>query len=271
MKTLFTALALAFACAQDKGGVSAVAPADIKWVQAAGPVAGLMSALQYGDVEKGPYQMLVKFPAGTTVAPHFHKFDEFATVVSGAIRIGQGETADESKETELSAGSYLLIPAGTAHWARCAAETVICRFSPGPREITLIKDGVKAPGGAAIQATPAKDVKWEQAPGMADGIKTVLQYGDPAKGPYLILLKFPAGTVNPAHWHTSDEAVTILQGTMITGEGSSIDDAKALPVSAGGYFIIPGKTPHWGKVPKGDVVLTRLGNGPRDIHYFEKK
>jgi cupin superfamily acireductone dioxygenase involved in methionine salvage len=76
--------------------------------------------------------------------------------------------------------------------------------------------------------------------------------------------------VNPPHWHTADEAVTILSGNMITGQGEAIDDATGKSVTAGGYFIIPGGTAHWGKVPE-EVVLTRLGNGPRDIHYFEKK
>ena len=41
-------------------------------------------------------------------------------------------------------------------------------------------------------------------------------------------------------------------------------------VDAGGCFIIPGHTPHWGRATE-DVVLTRLGNGPRDIFYFDKK
>jgi hypothetical protein len=57
---------------------------------------------------------------------------------------------------------------------------------------------------------------------------------------------------------------------MITGQGEKIDDATGMSVTGGGYFIIPGGTAHWGKVPE-DVVLTRLGNGPRDIHYFDKK
>ena len=270
MKTIAAALALAALLAQD-AKVTAVNPGDVTWAQAPGLTTGLMTALQWGDVEKGPYQVLVKFPAGAVAQPHFHKYDEFATVVSGSVGIGSGDTVDDSKLTEVGAGGYFLIPANTAHWARCSTDAIIVRFCPGPRELTPIKDGVKAPGTGAIKVTQAKDVTWEQAPGMAEGIKTVLQYGDPKVGPYIILLKFPAGTYNPPHWHTADEAVTIMNGTMITGEGEKADDAKGLPVGSGGYFIIPGKTAHWGKVPKGDVILTRLGNGPRDIHYFDKK
>ena len=40
-------------------------------------------------------------------------------------------------------------------------------------------------------------------------------------------------------------------------------------VEAGGYFVIPGNTPHWGKMNT-EVVLARLGNGPRDITYLGK-
>jgi quercetin dioxygenase-like cupin family protein len=270
MKILAALLGLAALVPQD-AKVTAVNSGDIRWTQAPGLTAGMMTSLQWGDPEKGPYQVLVKFPAGAVAQPHFHKFDEFATIVSGTVAFGQGDVVDDSKLTEVSAGGYLHIPAGTAHWAKCVSDAVIVRFCPGPRELTPIKDGVKAPGTEPVRITQAKDVKWEQAPGMAEGIQTVLQYGDPKTGPYIILLKFPAGTFNPPHWHTADEAVTILKGTMITGEGKTADESQGLPISAGGYFIIPGRTPHWGRVPKGEVILTRLGNGPRDITYFDRK
>ena len=275
MRMLLAAFAAlsAVSCAHElKSDVTAVNAGDVKWEAAPGLTPGMMTALQYGDPAKGPYQVLIKFPAGAVAQPHYHKWDEFASVVSGTMLLGQGETIDESKATEVSAGGYLMIPAGTAHWAKCKSDAIIVRFGPGPRELTPLKDGAKAPGTAPVQVTPAKDVKWEQAPGMPEGIKTVLQYGDPVKGPYIILLRFPKGTLNPAHWHSADEAVTILKGTMVTGEGKALGEGKAHEVSPGGYFIIPGKTPHWGKVTsEEDVILTRLGNGPRDIHYFEKK
>ena len=252
------------------GTVTAVSKEAVAWQQAPGLNAGLKTAIPWGDPGPGPYLALIRFPAGMLVQPHYHKFEEFATVASGSVIFGQGEAVDESKGVEVSAGGYITIPANTAHWAKCTSEATIVRFCPGPRELTNLKPGEKAPGSAPVKIVQAKDVPWEDAPGMVKGVKTVLQYGDPVKGPYIILLKFPKGLVNPPHWHTADEAVTILSGTMITGQGEAIDDATGKAVSAGGYFIIPGGTAHWGKVPE-EVVLTRLGNGPRDIHYFEKK
>jgi quercetin dioxygenase-like cupin family protein len=270
MRTLLALVFLA-GCAAPQGQVTAVPKDKIDWKPAPGLVPGMMTAIQWGDPDKGAYQALIKFPAGALVPPHYHKLDEFATVASGAVLFGQGGTIDESQGVEVAAGGYVTIPAGTAHWARCTKDAVIVRFSPGPRDIAYLKDGEKAPGNAQpMKTVQAKDVPWEDAPGMVKGVKTVLQYGDPAKGPYIILLKFPKDLPNPPHYHTADEAVTILSGTMITGEGQKVDEAAGKVVPAGGYFIIPGKTAHWGRATE-DVVLTRLGNGPRDIFYFEKK
>lgn len=267
---MFT-VALLAALAAPQSHVTAVQKEQIEWKGAPGLSTGIMTSIIWGDAEKGPYQALIKFPAGVLVAPHYHKIDEFATVVSGSVIFGQGETVDESKGVEVSAGGYVTIPGGTAHWAKGVKDAVIVRFAPGPRDLTMLKEGEKAPGSHPVKIVRAAEVPWEDAPNMVKGVKTVLQYGDPVKGPYIILLKFPRGLVNPSHYHTADEAVTILSGTMITGEGEAIDESRGKPVSAGGYFIIPGRTPHWGRVPEDEVVLTRLGNGPRDIFYFDQK
>jgi len=268
MRTIAVALLLA-ACAP-QGHVTAVRKDQIEWKAAPGLNTGILTSIIWGDPEKGAYQALIKFPAGVLVTPHFHKIDEFATVVSGSVVFGQGDTVDESKGVEVAAGGYVTIPGGTAHWARCVKDAVIVRFAPGPRDLTMLKEGEKAPGSQPVKIVQAKDAPWEDAPGMVKGVKTVLQYGDPVKGPYIILLKFPKDIFNPPHYHTADEAVTILSGTMVTGEGEKADEATGKTVDAGGYFIIPGKTAHWGRA-KEDVVLTRLGNGPRDIFYFDKK
>ncbi len=264
------AVALLFAACAPQGRVTAVTKDAIEWKAAPGLATGMMTATQWGDLEKGPYQVLIRFPAGALVPSHYHKFDEFATIASGAVLFGQGETVDEAKGVEVSAGGYVTIPANTAHWAKCTKDAVVIRFSPGPRELTMLKPGEKSPGDAPLKIVQEKAVPWEDAPGMVKGVKTVLQYGDPKVGPYIILLKFPKDLRNPPHYHTADEAVTILSGQMITGEGEKVDEPAGKLVPAGGYFIIPAKTAHWGWA-KEEVVLNRLGNGPRDIFYFDKK
>jgi len=97
------------------GSVSAVRKEQIAWQQAPGLNTGLQTAIEWGDPVPGPYQALIHFPAGLVVQPHYHKVDEFATVASGSVIFGQGETIDESKGVEVAAGGYIMIPANTAH------------------------------------------------------------------------------------------------------------------------------------------------------------
>jgi quercetin dioxygenase-like cupin family protein len=227
----------------------------------------MMTATQYGDPAKGPYQVLIKFPAGATASPHYHKVDEFATVASGTLLLGTGETVDASKAVEVSAGGYIHIPAGVAHWARCASDAVIVRFAPGPRELTPCSPEKPAPNKAAApKGTPAKDVKWTEVPDLGKGAMRHEPYGDGKKGPHVFTLRFPAGVVRPPHWHGSDECVTVLSGKVLFGQGEKLDEAKAVEVPAGGYVIVPAKVPHW-LITREEAVFTVTVNGPRDIFY----
>jgi quercetin dioxygenase-like cupin family protein len=46
------------------------------------------------------------------------------------------------------------------------------------------------------------------------GAMMVVLSGDPAAtGPVVLRLKMPAGYKIPAHWHPTDEHVTVLSGT----------------------------------------------------------
>lgn len=66
----------------------------------------------------------------------------------------------------------------------------------------------------------------------------------------------------------ADETVTILEGRVTHAVGPTLEDARRYKVPAGGYFSIPGKQAHWGRMET-RVVLNRLANGPRDIHYLD--
>src|SRR6185295_12932793 len=152
------AIALLFASMAPQGHVTAVPKEAVEWKAAPGLVGGMMTAIAWGDPDKGAYQALIKVPAGVLVKPHFHKIDEFATVVSGSVIFGQGDVIDESKGVEVAAGGYITIPGGTAHWAKCTQDAVIVRFAPGPRDLTYLKDGDKAPGNAQpMKIVQAKD------------------------------------------------------------------------------------------------------------------
>ena len=83
---------------------------------------------------KGPTGY-AKFPAKYRIPPHWHSYAEYATVISGKATL----TLD-GKPHDLSAGSYVVIPAKTTHELTCGASTclVISRRA-GPADYNWVK------------------------------------------------------------------------------------------------------------------------------------
>jgi quercetin dioxygenase-like cupin family protein len=110
----------------------------------------------------------------------------------------------------------------------------------------------------------AADVKWGDHP-FVKGAQMCVQHGDPAKGPSVLLMKFPKGMTIPAHWHTSDEAVTVVSGSAVFGSGETVDASKGTELGVGSYIIIPGTKPHWA-VATSELVLTVTLTKAADFH-----
>ncbi|MEQ1865802.1 MAG: cupin domain-containing protein [Micropepsaceae bacterium] len=148
MKIKLTALALLSAGAltalamtpEPMGEQKLLAPADIKW--GPGPASlplGAEAAVLYGDPSKeGLFAMRLKLPKGYRIAPHTHAKPEIVTVISGTFRLGQGETADQSNAKALTAGSFIALPPGHAHFAGADEDTVVQLNSTGPWSVTYI-------------------------------------------------------------------------------------------------------------------------------------
>jgi quercetin dioxygenase-like cupin family protein len=124
--------------AQDQHKV--IPAADIQW--SAGPASlpnGAQTSVIYGDPSKeGLFVMRIKVPGGYKIPPHTHPKSEVVTVVSGKMKLGMGETADEAKAQELSAGSFFALQPGTAHYVFAIDETVVQLSSVGPWGITYV-------------------------------------------------------------------------------------------------------------------------------------
>src|SRR5271167_1650716 len=100
-------------------------------------------------------------------------------------------------------------------------------------------------GGAVAADSPlvssSKDVKWGAAPPvLPKGAMMAVMAGDPgAAGPVAVRLKMPAGYKIPAHWHPTDEQVTVLSGTIAIGMGDKLDETKGHACTAGGFAVAP--------------------------------
>lgn len=115
----------------------------------------------------------------------------------------------------------------------------------------------------------AANVKWTDHQGVP-GAKVAVASGDPAKGPAVVLIKFPKGTNVPAHWHTANETVTVVSGSGTFGSGCTVDEAKGTELSSGSYIVIPGKLPHW-VVVKEELVISVSMDKPIDFELCGEK
>jgi quercetin dioxygenase-like cupin family protein len=115
-------------------------PADLKWGEMPPglPVGGKMALLNGDPGQAGPFTVRLKAPAGYNVMPHTHPSAERLTVISGNFKIGMGEKFDEASMQQMTAGSYVVLPPGMAHFAKCAKESIVQIDSEGPFQINYV-------------------------------------------------------------------------------------------------------------------------------------
>jgi quercetin dioxygenase-like cupin family protein len=103
-------------------------------------------------------------------------------------------------------------------------------------------------GAVQHSIIPLKDAPFSQDEDVKC-LQGALENGDPEAGPSTFLLKAPPGCRVAAHYHTAEEQLIVIQGSVTTG-------MKGMPevaLTAGGFAVMPGKAVHWfscsGKIP----------------------
>ena len=114
----------------------------------------------------------------------------------------------------------------------------------------------------------AKAVKWGPAPPfLPKGAGMAVMAGDPAgTGPVSVRLKLPAGYKIAAHWHPTDEQVTVLSGSFAIGMGDKLDKSKGQTLTAGGFGVAPAHMNHYAWTTTGAVIQLNL-MGPVALTY----
>jgi quercetin dioxygenase-like cupin family protein len=114
----------------------------------------------------------------------------------------------------------------------------------------------------------ASDIKWGPAPPvLPKGAELAVLAGDPAKtGPVTLRLKMPKGYEIPAHWHPTDERVTVISGELGLGMGDKLDRKASVVLKPGGYAIAGAHMNHFAWSRSGAVVQIDL-MGPFAITY----
>jgi hypothetical protein len=78
---------------------------------------------------------------------------------------------------------------------------------------------------------------------------------------FVIRLRCSAGSQIPAHWHPTDENVTVLKGVFQVGMGDKFDQAKLLTMNVGSFASMPKEMRHYA-FAKTDTIVQVHGVGP---------
>jgi len=122
---------------------------------------------------------------------------------------------------------------------------------------------------APMTMVTPKDIKWGDVPAVfPKGAKMAVLYGDPAKEGqlFIVRLKMPAGYKIAAHWHPTDENITVLTGTFLLGMGDKLDASKTKPFPAGSFAVAPAKMNHFA-IAKQAAIVEVSAIGPFAITY----
>ena len=134
-----------------------LAPTEMTWGNAPASLpSGAKAAVIEGDpAAAGPFTMRLQLPDGYRVPPHFHPAIEHVTVISGKFTVGTGARGDFAEAKALTAGGFMMMPAGSVHHVRAEGETVIQVHRVGPWGITYSNPADDPRGSPPAPQVPA--------------------------------------------------------------------------------------------------------------------
>lgn len=111
-------------------------------------------------------------------------------------------------------------------------------------------------------------IAWSDVPpALPPGAKMAVLSGDPSKPePFVMRVQFPAGYKIAAHWHPTDELVTVLSGTLALGMGDAFDEKALQELPVSGYALLPATMRHYA-MAKTATTIQLHGMGPFAINY----
>lgn len=84
--------------------------------------------------------------------------------------------------------------------------------------------------------------------------------------PFVLRIRCADGTKIPAHWHPTDESLTVLKGTFLVGMGDAFDEAKLATMNFGNFTMVPKEMRHFA-LCKGETIVQVHGAGPFKVNW----
>ena len=109
------------------------------------------------------------------------------------------------------------------------------------------------------------DLKWTP---IMKGCELAAVSGDPsAEGaPFVLRIRCVDGTKIPAHWHPTDENLTVLKGTFLVATGEVFDESKLQTMNVGNFILMPKEMRHFA-MNKGETIVQVHGAGPFKVNW----
>jgi quercetin dioxygenase-like cupin family protein len=123
----------------------------------------------------------------------------------------------------------------------------------------------KNTAGAGHGIVRSADLKWTP---IVKGCDLAAVNGDSSMqgAPFVLRLRCTAGTRIPAHWHPTDENVTVLQGTFQVGMGERFDATKLETMNPGNFVSMPKEMPHFA-LSKTTTIVQVNAIGPFKVNW----
>jgi len=80
--------------------------------------------------------------------------------------------------------------------------------------------------------------------------------------------KFPANYRVPPHTHPDAETLTIISGSLGIGVGDTFDQQSGQMLTAGSWYMVPAKHPHFVWTGSEETIVHLHSNGPGGIDYL---
>jgi quercetin dioxygenase-like cupin family protein len=124
----------------------------------------------------------------------------------------------------------------------------------------------------AVVAAQAPALNWGPAPAVFPaGAKMAVLQGDPGQSAlFTVRLQMPDGYRIPAHYHPTDEHITVISGTFLVGMGDTLNATRTTALPAGGFVTAPAKMNHYA-IAKGATIVQVHAMGPFALTYVNPK
>ncbi|HEV2490689.1 MAG TPA: cupin domain-containing protein [Candidatus Acidoferrales bacterium] len=146
---------------------------------------------------------------------------------------------------------------------RCASFGVLfCGLA-----MLAVAPAARAQGGDEPVMHPHAAMKLGALPNVPACVTGASESGDPTKEASTLLLRFAPGCLVPSHWHTPDEVIMMVSGSLrVEMKGSD----KPAFMHAGDYAMMPSKHVHNARCAgPAPCTMFLYSGGAFDVHYVD--